>query len=175
MKKIFVLVATLISSVSFGQTLAEGIRETTNERHDISEQIFQKLITSNPTNAEFYFYQAENFLIGDDKEEAKAAYEKAASLSATDNYAKLAAAKLSFINGDTTAAGTIMREVLKTTKRKNPELLRQIAATYSKLEVMNADVAISLLQEAITLEPKNADNYFKLKTLKKIFHLSFLY
>ena len=158
MKKIFVLVATLLSSVSFGQTLAEGIRETINERHDVSEKIFSKLIESNPTNPELYFYQAENFLIGDDADEAKAAFEKAASLDANNTYAKLAQAKLNYIKGDTTSAGTIMRDVLKTTKRKNPEVLRQIAKIYSTLDTKNASVAIALLEEAIKLEPKNQEN-----------------
>lgn len=162
MKKIFVLVATLLSSVSFGQTLAEGIRETINERHDVSEKIFQKLIESNPTNPELYYYQAENFLIGDDKDEAKASFEKASNLDPESNYAKLAKAKLNYIQGDTTAAGVTIREVLKSTKRKNPEILRQVAKIYSTLDVKNADVAIALLEEAVRLEPKNQENYLLL-------------
>ncbi len=162
MKRIFVSVATLISGVSFGQTLADGIRETTNERHDVSENIFQKLIASNPTNPELYFYQAENFLAGNDVEEAKATYKKAGESAADNNYAKLAKAKLAWINGDTTCAGNVMRDLLKATKRKNPELMRQMAVIYSKLDIKNTDVAIKLLENAIAIDGKNQENYLLL-------------
>jgi tetratricopeptide (TPR) repeat protein len=155
----------ITSGLSFAQSLQDGINKTENERFTESKETFDALIAKEPSNGAYYFYKAENFYEWSqvDKapeyvDSAKATWLKGIALSPENPLSIVAQGKLQWLNNDAVGAKATFAEVLKSTKNKNTEIMRAIAETYIESPVQSLDDAISVLNLAIKLDPKNEDS-----------------
>lgn len=160
MKKHIILALSLVSvAFAYAQTLEEAIKKTENERFDLATGEFKNLIAKEPTRADYYFYLGENYLKQGETDQAYEAWAKASGMDAASPFTQLAGGKLKWYKGDTAAARMQFNALLKTTKNKHAEIMRQIAATYTYAPAKNLEEAIRILNEATKVDEKNVETY----------------
>ncbi len=157
--KNLVALALLVSSTSFGQTLKEAIQKTDNERFADADTDFRKLIAAEPANGCYQFYFGENFYERGELDSAKVHWTQALKVDQAAPLSYVGAGKTLWINGDAAGAKTQFAKATSMTKNKNAEVLRAIAETYITSETKNLDEAITLLELAIKLDPRNEDGH----------------
>lgn len=165
MKRYTVAVFSLMfaGSFGFGQTLPDAIKKTDNERYEEAAKDFRTLIAQGtPSVGDNYFFYGENFFQSDDIDSAKIVWNKGAELDPENPLSQVGKGKALWLSGDTTAASVIFQTVLKTTKRRNAEVIRQIASVFINSPQKSLNQAVNLLNEAIKLEPKNQNGYLLL-------------
>lgn len=148
-----------ISGATYGQTLKDAIQKTDNERFVEATADFRKLIALEPTNGTNYFYFGENYYKHGDLDSALVLWKKSFEVSPLNPISIVSNGKASWLKGETEAAKLQFASALKLTKNKNPEVLRNIAATYTYSPVKNLDEAILLLETAVKLDSKNEDGF----------------
>jgi tetratricopeptide (TPR) repeat protein len=159
----------IVFSLLFGgiqataQSLPEAIKKTDNERYEEAAKEFRTLISQNPVSVgDAYFFYGENYFQSDDLDSAKIIWKKGLDLDPENALAQVGQGKSLWLSGDTTAASAIFQTVLKNTKRKNAEVIRQIASVFVNSPQKSLNQAVGLLNEAIKLEPKNQFGYLLL-------------
>lgn len=153
----------MIGGMVFSQSLSDAIKKTDNERYEEAAKEFRALIAQGGTSVgDAYFFYGENFFQSDDLDSAKIIWKKGAELDAENPLSLVGQGKSLWLNGDTTSASAVFQTVLKNTKRKNAEVIRQIASVFINSPQKSLNQAVSLLNEAIKLEPKNQTNYLLL-------------
>jgi len=166
--KILVLGLFLVTStlqVLLSQTLTSARQKTEQERYLEAENEFKNLLnnTAQQTNkGEIYFFYGENAYNWDDVENAKKLWDESFSLDQENIFARIGKGKSLWLGGDTAQANVFFEECLKQTKRKNLEVIRQIARVYIDAPVKNLHTAVDMLEHAIKIDPKNAENYLLL-------------
>lgn len=157
--------SVLSCGFSFAQSLQDGINKTENERFTESKAAFDALISKEPNNGAYYFYKAENFFEWSqvDKapeyiDSAKAVWSKGITLDPENPLSIVAQGKIQWLNNDAVGAKATFTKALSATKSKNAEVMRGIAETYIESPVQSLDDAITVLNSAIKLDPKNEDS-----------------
>jgi len=144
------------------QTLSSARQKTEQERYLEAENEFKDLLNSTNTQlnkGEIFFFYGENAYRWNDIESAKKLWIDGFSADAENIFARIGKGKELWLNADTAQANVLFEEVLKQTKRKNSEIIRQIASIYIDGPIKKLQTAVELLQHAIKIEPKNAENY----------------
>lgn len=165
MKRYTLIVCSLLMGgvQVIAQSLPEAIKKTDNERYEEAAKEFKALLNSNPTAiGDVYYFYGENFYRADDLDSAKLIWKKGNELDPQNSFSQVGLGKSYWLSGDTTAASGIFQEVLKNTKRKNAELMRQIASVFIYSPTKSLNQAVALLNESIKLEPKNQFGYLLL-------------
>lgn len=158
---IFTASALLLVATGFSQTLQEAIIKTDNERFELAATDLRALIRQQPTNGTNYFYLGENFFKDEDADSANICYKKGAEINATYPLNYVGLGKVLLFNGKIDDAKAQFYKAT-TLGVKNGEVYRKIAEAWLSTDNKNADEAINLLNTAIKLEPKNAENYILL-------------
>lgn len=163
MKKVVYFVAsTLISSLTFAQSLESAKLKTAYERYDESTKEFSTLIKNNPNDADNYFYLAENYLLAETLDSAVYYWNKAYTINPNSALAQVAKGKTLWIQGNKTAAIEEFENAVKTSKRKNGEVYRQIGSILTSAPVKDLDKAIAYLKTAVEVDPKNVEGFLLL-------------
>ena len=153
----------LFASVSHSQTLEDARKKTENERFEVAGKEFSTLIAKEPTRADYYFYSGENYLEHGDLDSANIMWKKGVTIDPVGALNYIGLAKYLWFQGDTTAANIHIAKAFTLTKNKNPEIMRQTASIYIRTpKCKKLDAAIVLLNKAITLDPKNPENFLLL-------------
>lgn len=153
----------VLGSTLFGQSLPEAIKKTDHERYEEAGKEFRALIAQGSVSlGDVYYFYGENFYRSNDLDSAKIIWSKGADIDPENPFSLIGQGKSLWLSGDTTAANGIFQTVLKNTKRKNAEVMRQIASVYINAPKKSLNQAVNLLNEAIKLEPKNQSNYLLL-------------
>ncbi|MCO5259546.1 MAG: hypothetical protein M9916_05330 [Crocinitomicaceae bacterium] len=147
------------TGVSFGQTLGDAIKKTDNERYEEAGKDFRTLLNQGGNLGDVYFFYGENYFQADDSDSAKIMWNKGAEIAPENPLSVVGKGKAMWISGDTTSASALFQGLLKSTKRKNAEVIRQIAAVMIESPQKSLKQAASLLEEAMKLEPKNQNGY----------------
>ena len=82
-KSAIVLLFALFTLSAFAQNLQEGINHFYAERYQSAKTTFDKLLASNPNNAEAIYWQGQTLIANNDVAGARALYQRA--LSSTNN------------------------------------------------------------------------------------------
>ncbi len=160
MKKITLISASFIlASSTFAQTLQDAITKTDNERYAAAASDFRALIAKEANKGDNYFYYGENFFKKGDLDSANMYYQKGAELNATYPLNYVGLGKVLWYKGNTADAKTQFFKASELGLKKNTEVMRKTAETYIEAENKSLDEAIALLNTAIKIEPKNAENY----------------
>ena len=161
MKKITLISASFIlASSTFAQTLQDAITKTDNERYAAAASDFRALIAKEAAKGDNYFYYGENFFKKGDLDSANMYYQKGAELNATYPLNYVGLGKVLWYNGKTTEAKALFYKAsVALGANKNTEVMRKTAETYIEAENKSLDEAMALLNAAIKIEPKNAENY----------------
>ncbi len=160
MKKITLISASFIlASSTFAQTLQDAITKTDNERYAAAASDFRALIAKEANKGDNYFYYGENFFKKGDLDSANMYYQKGAELNATYPLNYFGLGKVLWYKGNTADAKTQFFKASELGLKKNTEVMRKTAETYIEAENKSLDEAIALLNTAIKIEPKNAENY----------------
>ena len=160
MKKITLISASFIlASSTFAQTLQDAITKTDNERYAAAASDFRALIAKEANKGDNYFYYGENFFKKGDLDSANMYYQKGVELNATYPLNYVGLGKVLWYKGNSADAKTQLFKAATLGANKNTEVMRKTAETYINADNKNLDEAMTLLNAAIKIEPKNAENY----------------
>lgn len=153
----------MVGGFVFGQNLPDAIKKTDNERYEEAGKEFRALIANNGADlGDAYFFYGDNYYQSDDLDSAKIIWKKGLDLNPENFLSQIGQGKTLWLSGDTTAANGIFETVLKNSKRRNAELMRQIASVYINSPIKSLNQAVTLLNEAIKIDPKNQLNFLLL-------------
>jgi tetratricopeptide (TPR) repeat protein len=159
MKKTIILSAIAFTGILNAQTLQEAVVKTDNERFSAAASDFRALINKDAAKGENYFYFGENFFKKGDADSANIFYSKGAEANATYPLNYVGLGKVLLSKGNVADAKTQFYKAAALGANKNAELFRKIAEAWLATDSKNADEAILQINNAIKLEPKNAENY----------------
>jgi tetratricopeptide (TPR) repeat protein len=160
MKKTIGFVYAIVFAVAVNaQTLNDAIRMTENEQYESAGKVFQKLLDSEPTNGNNYYYAGENYFKNDLLDKAKAMYQKGIEVNATNALNYVGLGKIQYTQGNITDANANFFKAKTISQSKNATVLMEIADIYINADIKNIAEAIKLLNQASVLEPKNPEIY----------------
>jgi tetratricopeptide (TPR) repeat protein len=164
--KTTVLFSALFLSVSglFAQTLSEAIKKTENERYADALIDFKALADKEPSNGDVYFYYGDCYFEKGEVDSAILIWNKGYEMDNLTPMPLIGRFRVLWLKGDKAGAQGEVLKAMELTKRKKTnlkraEVIRGIAEMYIESENKDLDQALTLLQEAITKDPKNEDNY----------------
>lgn len=158
-QKLMLGVGILFFSNSQAQNIQEAITKTENERFEAAAADFRSLIAKEPNKGDNYFYFGENFFNNGNIDSANFYYQKGAELNATYPLNYVGLGKVLWYKGNSADAKTQLFKAATLGANKNTEVMRKTAEIYINAETKNLDEAISILNAAIKIEPKNPENY----------------
>lgn len=160
MKKITLISAGLVlANMSFAQTLQDAITKSDNERYQAAAADFRALIAKEANKGDNYFYYGENFFKKGDLDSANIYYQKGAELNATYPLNYVGIGKVLWYKGKSADAKTNFFKAATLGANKNTEVMRKTAEAYINADNKSLDEAITLLNAAIKIDPKNAENH----------------
>ena len=77
-----------------GQSLQDARKLTENEQYDAASAMYQNLLRSNPSDADLYYYYGNNFLLSENPDSAKIAFDKGQQVASDNALLKIGRAKL---------------------------------------------------------------------------------
>lgn len=158
--KSILLTAGLFGTLMAGaQTLDQAIKLTNNEQFEKADAVFKKLISSQPANGDYYFYEGENFFNWGKTDSAKAAYQKGITINATDALNYVGLGKVQWYNDDSKDALDNFYKAKVLSKSKDAVVLDKIAEAYINAPHKDITTAQELLKQANELDSKNVDIY----------------
>ena len=157
MKKVNLMIAAgvMISGIVNAQTLNDAKRLTENEQFESASKAFEQLITAEPANSSAYYYYGENYFQNDNAVQAKTLYQKGVSVNANGPLNYVGLGKIEYINGNVALATENFTKAKTLSQNKSAEVLMEIAEVYINSEKKNIAEALTLLNQAAKLEPKN--------------------
>ena len=160
MKKITLISTGLVlANISFAQTLQDAITKSDNERYQAAAADFRALIAKEANKGDNYFYYGENFFKKGDLDSANIYYQKGAELNATYPLNYVGIGKVLWYKGKSADAKTNFFKAATLGANKNTEVMRKTAEAYINADNKSLDEAITLLNAAIKIDPKNAENH----------------
>lgn len=156
MKKLVLWITlTMISQVTFGQTLQEGITLLENESIAAARRVFRAIIAKAP-NADAYFFLGESYY-GDEEKQDSAAYFYKQALATDDvnPLAQVGQGKLLLDANNLLEAQKAFARALRYAKKAPSEAYAQIGLAYLRSARQNKDEAINNLTLARDNDNKN--------------------
>lgn len=173
MNKFFFSVIGVIGVFQLGntQTLQDAITKTENERFDLAAADFRQLITKEPSKGDNYFYFGENYFKNGNLDSALIMYKKGTEAQPTNGLNFVGTGKVLLAQGKEADANTNLFKA-KTLGAKSANTLIELAEAYitAPERVRKPDEAISLLDNALKLESKNAEAHILKGDALEILH-----
>ena len=164
--KATVFFAVLLLSVTdvVSQSLSEAIYKTENERYADALLDFKALVAKEPTNGNVYFYYGDCYFEKGEVDSAIMVWNKGYEMDQLTPMPLVGKFRVLWLIGDKAGAqGEVLKAMELTKGKKNnikrAEVIRGVAEMYIESETKDLDQALLLLQEAITKDPSNEDNY----------------
>lgn len=164
---VYIFALSLVSAVGTAQTLQEAIAKTESERFESAAADFKGLIAKEPTKGENYFYYGENFFKkgkfdgfqNGELDSAKIIYTKGVEVNATNPLNYIGLGKVFLSKNNVAEAKTQFFKAASIAQNKNAEVMRRTAEAWLVTDNKNPDEALTQINNAIKLEPKNAENF----------------
>lgn len=158
-KELIVAVGVFFAFGINAQTLQEAIRMTENEQYESAAKVFQKLIESEPTNGNAFYYYGENYFKNEMPDKAKALYQKGIDANPTNAINYVGLGKVQYAQNNIPDANNNFFKAKTVSQNKSAVVLMEIADVYINADIKNSTEAINLLNQAARLEPKNPEIY----------------
>lgn len=149
--------AALVSATAHSQTLKDAMKLTENEQYDKASGIYKKLIQSDPTNGENYFWYGENYYKNDSPDSAAILYKKGSEVNATNPFNYIGLGKVQWEQNQQTEAKANFYKATTFANGKNAMVLAKVAEAYITSTHKNLEEAFKLLNQAMKLDPKNIE------------------
>lgn len=166
MMKATVFLTLLVLNVTtfFSQSLNEAIYKTENERYADALIDFKALVEKDPGNGDIYFYYGDCYFEKGEVDSAIMIWNKGYEMDKLTPMPLVGKFRVLWIKGDKVGAQGEALKAMDLTKGKKSnlkraEVIRGIAEMYIESENKDLDQALTLLQEAISKDPTNEDNY----------------
>ena len=162
-----ILLTALSSTLVRSQSLEEAITLTRNEQFDKAGAMFRTLLANDPRNGAIWFHYGEQFLHSDRIDSAAMAYRKGAELHTLHPLPHAGLGKLAQGRGDAIAAEQHFQKAIamandklnKYDKKMKAVVHREVATGYAYGEKPDPAKALEQVQQAITLDPTDAESY----------------
>jgi tetratricopeptide (TPR) repeat protein len=169
-KSIYITLVTFAAITGYAQNLQQDIIKTDNERFADAASDFLVLITKEPAKGENYFYLGENYFKrgaldkfqNGELDSANIYYAKGVELNATNPLNYVGLGKILLAKNNVNEAKTQFFKAASIAQNKNAEVMRRTADAWISTDNKNPDEAIIQLNNAIKIDPKNAENYILL-------------
>lgn len=145
-------------SMSFAQTVEQGLKHKELEQYESSKKVFNGLIKKDPANPEYYYQMGEVYINLDKQDSASYFFKE--SIKKKDDFA------LAYVGlGKVLAASNpgegkkSFDKALELSKSKDEKVLAAIAEYYINAPTIDYAQAISLLEKAIKADAKNPNHY----------------
>jgi tetratricopeptide (TPR) repeat protein len=155
--KVLPAAAILFAASAHAQTLKDAIKLTENEQYDKASGIYKKLITSDPSNGDNYFYYGDNYYRNDMPDSAAILFKKGSEMNATNPLNYIGTGKIQWDRNDQTGAKASFYKATTLANNKNAVVFVKIAEGYINATSKNLDEAFKLLNQAMKIDPKNVD------------------
>ena len=152
-----------IASVTFSQTVTDGQKLMYYERWNGAEQLFDKMIKSDPSNLDAYYWLTEahledkNLTAASDVQKRLETYLSAHPGTQKSNLDKVAEAELYLQSADSAKAILIFDDLLKDTKEKDPTVLIAIANAWLHTKSPDYQKILYLLDKAERKDKNNPE------------------
>lgn len=164
---LYIAALALTSMTSVGQTLQDAITKTESERFDAAASDLRALIAKEAGKGENYFYLGENYFKSGkfdgfqngELDSANMFYNKGVELNATSPLNYVGLGKVLLSKNNVNDAKTQFFKALSISQNKNAEVMRKIAEAWLATDNKNPDEAMTQINNAIKLDPKNPENY----------------
>lgn len=143
----------------YGQTLKDAQKLTDNEQYDVAASVYSDLLKKEPNNGTYWFYYGENFLKWDNEDSARICYEKGMQVEPNNPLNLVGHGKLSLNAGKTDDAKKDFDKALTMAKANISLAQSEIAEAYIFSKYKDPNYAVRLLQNAIGVDPNNAELY----------------
>ncbi len=161
---VFLTLLVLNVTTFFSQSLNEAIYKTENERYADALLDFKALVEKDPGNGDVYFYYGDCYFEKGEVDSAIIIWNKGYEMDKLTPMPLVGKFRVLWIKGDKAGAQGEALKAMDLTKGKKSnlkraEVIRGIAEMYIESENKDLDQALTLLQEAISKDPTNEDNY----------------
>ncbi|NDA64727.1 MAG: hypothetical protein EBX50_22270, partial [Chitinophagia bacterium] len=162
-----ILLFFLFSALSFTantQNLIEAINKTNNERFPEAIRDFKRLIAENPVDGLAYYHFGNCYFKKGELDSASLIWNKGFDKAPTNHLSLVGKFRALWMNADKVGAQAQLAKAIELTKGKKvkplrAEVLRGAAEGYIKSQNKDLDAALTLLKEAIEIQPNNDENY----------------
>ena len=161
MKKILITVCTAFMLADLNaQTIQDGINHLYADRFKNAEQIFQKILATNPNVAEATYWLGQTYLDMDNNQAARQLYDKALAANGNNPLIMVGKGHVLLLDKKKDEARQMFESAitLSTTKKgEDPIILNAIGRANVDAKEGNMDYAVQVLEKALQRDPKNAD------------------
>jgi len=157
----FVLLLTLAPGWAAAQTLQDGLRALEGEQHDRAHAIFRALLARAPT-AEHHFHMGRYYLAAQQPDSARLHFEQALAEDPRSGLNHVGMGEAEIARGNLTQAAQHFEQAKKVTKSRDAAVFYYIGLAYMRHEAKDLQASIVALNEAVRLDPDQAEYYVAL-------------
>lgn len=167
MKKsaIVLLFSAFLSIAALAQNVQEGVNHFYAERYQSAKSLFEKLVSSNPKNAEAVYWLGQTLIATDDLAGARSVYENGLAANANAPLVQVGMGHVELMEGKANEARQRFETAISTSKGRkgeDPNILNAVGranvdAYTEKNKLGDLDYAIAKLNAAAQLAPTNAE------------------
>ncbi len=174
MKKIILSFLTSLSvyTIVSAQSIDDGKKFLYYERFTSAKQLFQKLVASNPKDAQAVYWLGQTYIFNSQLDSAKIIYQNALNAGVNDPWLWIGSAHVDVLqSGDINAAKQKFEQAITATtstkgknKGPNPDILDAIGRAMASGSSQKGDptYGIDKLKQAAAIDPKNPDIFVNL-------------
>ncbi len=161
LKKIILGIFVILCTVSIvkAQKALDGIHAIEVEQFETAKRIFSELITTNPGDADNYFYLGKAYYKQDKIDSAKICFDKGLEANPNSALNLVGQGSIMFDLGNDADAKTTFDKAVTLTQGKDYNTLMNIGIAYAELGKKNYNDALSYLTRAKTINPKSPEIY----------------
>jgi tetratricopeptide (TPR) repeat protein len=162
-KHIVVCCGLLLSyGFSNAQDIKTAKRLTENEQFETAARQFRQILLAQPANGEAYYFFGENYFKSGDQDSAYFMYKTGAEKMPNLPLNHIGLARVELNRKNKSAADAHMATATKLMDPKSAAVRIEMAEALIKSEIKDLEKAMTLLNEAAKLEPKNPEIYIQM-------------
>jgi tetratricopeptide (TPR) repeat protein len=147
-----VFLAIVFVQQVFAQSLEDGKKFMYYERFNSAKDVFQKLASANPSNAEAAYWLGQAYLGLEDAASAKKTYQAALQGNPTSALLQAAMGQIQLIDGNTADARNNFDMAVNNSKSKDIEVLHAVGRANAYTKAGDATYGVTQLLKATTLK-----------------------
>ncbi len=158
-KIIFSAALMTLAIAARAQTLKDALRMTDNEQYDVANATFQSLVQKTPNDGNLWYYMGENFFKWDNPDSAIQCFQKGLQVDPANPVNLVGVGEILLDMGKTKEAKSNFDKATAMAKDKIVQVQSEIADAYIHTKYKDPNYAVTLLNNAIALQPSNPDLY----------------